>query len=518
MSDSFNILFNGYLPAKDAPFFDELKEMFCPGMKTAILASDKDPVDLAIHCPNVVRAVEDIIKRHGRNFISDPDEKTTKSLKKGAIKEEIISKAEEAISQRMELIKDCLEIPKKDENSEVEEKVISLLKIAALYHDIGKKIRSANHPRLGINILRHSNENAKTKLINCLAIDAKENQKAKDHRFSLVCSIVEHHDKFGVVSTGEASLAIFSDILYFRSDKNAEQGIKKNITAVMLVNLADIAAVCKTDIDKKIKITAQELVYKILENKTTDNKGNYKKLLDICKNKDLFLGLNVDKITNILDDWNDLVESTEIVDWDRTKLREYLIRLDQNPYRTIKRIIRLIKECCYTTNCDPLLISVSETDVESTLISFFGSHQFQDFCLKFAYVAKMDYGLKFFKGIVCRCVRNETNTESTEKDGWLKLNGVEQKKLKSWPNEKKQAIINKVSKIFIQVISEIIRRYNSMFELKLESAYRLGLQMRNLTEDAKVREDILDYLCVKDDKEHVALTWIADEVTFWSMD
>jgi hypothetical protein len=427
-----------------------------------------------------------------------------------------ISKTEEAISNKMELIKECLEISKKDETSE--DKVLSFLKIAALYHDIGKEIRSANHPRLGFNILRHSNQAEQTEMIKHLVMDDKEDPKSREHRFSLICSIVEHHDKFGVVSTGEGSLAIFSDILYFRSDESAKAGIRKNITSVMLITLADIAAVCGQDIDEKDKRTAQELVFKLFENKSTDHKTTYGRLLDIWRDPNSFMGLNFDKVTNVLEDWKELIDATKDAHWDRTELREYLIRKDQNPYRTIKRIIRLIKECCYTTGCEELLPFISETNIESILISIFGSHQFQNFCIKFAYIVKMDYGLKFFKGIVCACVRRETKTENTEKDGWLKINKAEQEKINSWSLKEKQDIINRVSKIFIKIIREIIHRYNSMFELKLESAYRFGLQMRNLTEDANVRKNILDYLCVFEDKENVALTWIADEVTFWSMD
>jgi hypothetical protein len=42
--------------------------------------------------------------------------------------------------------------------------------------------------------------------------------------------------------------------------------------------------------------------------------------------------------------------------------------------------------------------------------------------------------------------------------------------------------------------------------------------MRDLTADPKIRESIIDLLCWQDSKDHVALTWIADEVTIWSMD
>jgi len=522
LSDKF---INDYLPAYGIPFFNDLKDMFCPGMKTANLPSDKDPVDLAIHCPNVIRCLEDIFKNDGQNIVRDSQDKIHQETKKTITKikekksneEREKSKAAKLISKHMDDIKACLGISEDDETSE--DKVFSILKIAALYHDIGKKIRPANHPRLGVNILRHSDQHEQEEMIkHFVTTDDKKNSKSNEHRFSSICSIVDHHDKFGVVSTGEASVAIFSDILYFRSDENAMAGIKKNITSIMLITLADIAAVCSQYLDEKDKRTAQKLVFEFLENESSDHKKTCTKLHKIWLKRESFIGLNFDKVTNILEDWKELIDATKEAHWDRTALREYLIHKDQNPYRTIKRIIRLIKECCYTTNCEELLPYIFETDVESTLISIFGSHQFKDFCAKFAYIVKMDYGLKFFKGILCACVRKKTETVNTEKDGWLKLNKDEQQKINSWDPKEKRDIINSVSKKFIKIIREIIYRYNSMFELKLESAYRFGLQMRNLTEDANVRKNILDYLCILNDKEEVALTWIADEVTFWSMD
>ena len=46
---------------------------------------------------------------------------------------------------------------------------------------------------------------------------------------------------------------------------------------------------------------------------------------------------------------------------------------------------------------------------------------------------------------------------------------------------------------------------------------RFGFQMRGLTLDAAVRDAIVNLLCIQENKEHVALTWIADEVPLWSM-
>ena len=491
----FSIEFTeNFLPGVNAPFYSNLEELFC---------ARKMP-DLAIHCPNVIRCIGDIMSNYGRNL-----DKKNHGNAGGDIELRIL--------EEMPAINKCLEISR----SELSSKALESLQVAALYHDIGKVIRQANHPRLGVNILRNMNDEERAKLVDGLVMKGDTNSKSHEHRFSLLCSIVDHHDKFGVVSTGEGSLAIFSDILYFRSDAETINGVKKNITSVMLLNLADIAAVCTADKDKQNR--AAELVSSILKDRSLIKSKEYEELLNIWKDNDSYLGLSFEKVSNILDDWKALLFAIDdkTVLGDRTRLREYLIRLDQNSYKTIRRIIRIISECCYTTNSNALLPYISETEVESILVSSFGAHQFQDFCIKFAYIVKMDYGLKFFKGIVCACIRAKICTldNQAEKGDWLKLNHEEKEKLNNLTNDEMQNIIKRIAKIFIQVVSGIILRYSSILDLKIESSYRFGLQMRTLTEDINVRERILRYLCsVDENKDHVALTWIADEVTFLSMD
>jgi len=387
----FSIEFtNSYLPCKDIPFSDLIEEIFCS-------QNLRDITDLSIHCPNIIRSIEDILVNNGRNFISNKQKDYAKDI-------------ELQISHKMSEIDECL----KANNAKLREEIIEILKVAALYHDIGKVIRKDNHPRLGVNILRNMYEGERSNMVKKLVMNSDSQNTKSEHRFQLLCSIVEHHDKFGVVSTGEGSLALFSDILYFRSDEKAIAGIKKNITSVMILNLADIAAVCTADDDTKKR--ASDLVTAILNDRSLLKSHEYDELCKIWNDENSYYGLRYEKVTNILEDWKELIDVTKHISGNRTKLREHLMRLDQNPARTMKRIIRLIKESCYATECNSLLEWVTETDVESTLVSFFGSHQFLDFCVKFAYIVKMDYGLKFFKGIVCACVRKKI--DSSDSTDW----------------------------------------------------------------------------------------------------
>lgn len=134
---------------------------------------------------------------------------------------------------------------------EIQAKTVEFMKRCALYHDVGKKFHKDNHPQLGANLMRHGSATDAEKLLGYLIQKGTKQDDHKYNRFALLVSVVQHHDKFGVVGTGEGGLSIFADIPYFGSDVMHLAGVKKNVTAVMLLNLADAAAVCP---DKSVAV------------------------------------------------------------------------------------------------------------------------------------------------------------------------------------------------------------------------------------------------------------------------
>jgi putative nucleotidyltransferase with HDIG domain len=408
-------------------------------------------------------------------------------------------------------------------------KTTELLKVAALYHDIGKCIRRANHPRIGANIIRNYDEAESENLVNHLVYtDESDDTPKKYNRFTLISSIIEHHDKFGVVSTGEGGLPIFSDILYFTSNKGAIEGIKKNVTSVMLVNLADIAAVNTSGKEKH----SVELVRKIstfntdekTENNIKSKKILMKELEDIFKNKDSCLGLSTQKVTNVLQDWKILLQAITDVEGDRTHLKTRLLEIEQNPSRTIYRILRLLKESAITSNVDSLLKHMTPTIVESVLVSTLGPYRFQTFCEELATIVKFDYGLNFFKAILCATIRNKIhpNYVITFNDknnwDWKKISNDEESILNKMDNKQQSELTRIITTLFVKVIESLVGRYENILQSYTSNARRFGFQMRDLTLDKKIRDSIIDLLCIQNSKDSVALTWIADEVTIWSMD
>lgn len=505
-----NSLFtNSYFPRKDSeiPFGKILNDVFfCP---------IKDNEDYPIHGPNVVRFIVALVDNDFANDVGLlQDDKGACRRTYGGYHPKILS---------------CLGINPQD-NEEID-RVTELLKVAALYHDIGKQIRRANHPQIGVNLIRHYNEAESEKLVEHLVYeDEAQETPSKRNRFTLISSIIEHHDKFGVVSTGEGAMPIFSDILYFTSNKGAIDGIKKNVTSVMLVNLADIAAVNTSSMKKRSLLLAKNI--RNFRNddppdeefKDSNEENILKELEEIYRHEKSCLGLAVSKVVNVLEDWELLINAITEAGGDRTQLKRKLLEIEQNPTRAIQRILRLLKESTVTGNGPSLTDFMTPTSVESILVSTLGPYRFQSFCEQLATIVKFDYGLDFFKAVMCAVTRKKLYENyaisSNDEFGldWKRLSDQEKFKINSLTNKEQSELARIITTIFIKVLDSLVARYENVLTTSASNPRRFGFQMRDLTFDEKIRGSIIDLLCIKEMKDSIALTWITDEVTIWSLD
>jgi hypothetical protein len=505
------------LPANEVPFGDMLNAVF--------FRPRKDNEDYPIHGPNVIRFVEAFV---------DGDLHNEPGLLKGKVSRtrDIFSRYYPDI---MEALEAGLEI---DRAKESRQRVTELLKTAALYHDIGKFVRRANHPQIGSNLIRNYSEIDTRRLIDTLVYSGEDPKTpAKYNRFSLIGSIVQHHDKFGVVSTGEGGLPIFSNILYFTSDETTISGIKKNITSVMLMNLADIAAVNSADEEKKQKalelanaVGCQRRGEKVPRNLPQKSEPELlDEIIEICREPESCLGVDYLKVKNVLSDWEILIKSvcSPDVNGNRVQLKLHLLKLERNPTRAIQRILRLLEECAITTRAPFLLNYLTPTSVESVLVGILGAHQFQTFSEQLATIVKLDYSLNFFQAVMCACVRKELHDnyklEDNEINNWQphRLTEEEEENFeKDVPpdNTRVTDLANKITILFVRVLNELVSRYAGVLDSNSPNPRRFGFQMKDLTGDKKILDTIIDLLCIKEHKDPIALTWIVDEVTIWSMD
>jgi hypothetical protein len=511
-----------YFPVAGAPFGDILERVF--------FAPIDENSDYPIHGPNVIRFTKALLESE----FEAP----------GLLRREEVDRTKFLYRHSYRDIMNALEAGGDDEERRVKE----LLMIAALYHDIGKSIRRSNHPQIGANLIRTFVAGEQTKLVDALAHEGEsQSSESKHNRFSLISSIIQHHDKFGVVSTGEGGLPIFSDVLYFNSGMKTIPGVVKNITSVMLLNLADIAAVCTAprDVILEVKKLANEVgrmrgLLATLSSATDaataaaagivtqDNpssagsqmNGEGPILEELCRRvatPSYCLGLNYSKMNNVLDDWRTIVAAItdDRVRGDRVELKLRLLDLERNPSRAIRRILRLLRESAEVSGAAALARFVTPTTVESVLVGTLGANQFQTFAEQLSTVVKLDYGLAFFRAVLCGCVRQRLDVG--DQGPWNRLSPQEQVKLAGMDEADLSTLADRITILFVRVVASLVSRYVGVLSYTPSNPRRFGFQMRDLTSDDRTRGAIIGLL-LRQEKEPIALNWISDEVTIWSMD
>lgn len=496
-------------PNRDIPFSKLLDRLF--------FDPQSDESDFPIHGPNVVRCVAELVDmRPGRPMAGH-------ALGRDAGAHFSFMKAhDDVMAALLEMnVQAYREAPGDAE------KVKDLLRVAALYHDLGKVIRRANHPPLGANLLRGSNEAAAHALLDYLVHAEEEPQTPSRHeRFSLIASVIQHHDKYGVVGTGEAALPIFSDIPYYRSERGKLPSIKKNVTSVMLVNLADIAAVCTAPANERA--AACELARAVGQARRSQDAdtelARLEDLATLTAQDNCFLGLDKARLDRVLGDWMLLMKAIDTTEGDRTQLKARLVDIEQNPARAVQRILRLLQVAATRCGATALLGHLSPTSVENVLVGTLGPHRFERFCRQLAVAAKFDYGLDFFSAIMCACIRKNLNRRYTTAGDadfpttWKTLTTAERNKLKRLDGTSAIRLAGRITSIVTNVLGSLLARYEEVLDCSSANPSRFGFLLSGLTLDEQVRRAILDPLCCREDMDPLALTWIADEVTVWTMD
>ena len=215
------------------------------------------------------------------------------------------------------------------------------LAVAALYHDIGKIIQRERHPTIGYYHLQHSPDQAALRSMFRTELD-----------HWLFLHIIRHHDVFGVVSTGEGSLAALVDLIPLREMSEAERlGI---FHLFLRINLADIAGTIQVSESK-------------VQHMMTDLRRAAAAMPAGGKGTTPTPGL---------------------------AFREALIEADTGVGRAVARIQRLLAEPGLAAYQDPGLDIV----IERELMAIQGSNVRQ-FANTFSHVCKLDYLLRFVRAL-----------------------------------------------------------------------------------------------------------------------
>jgi hypothetical protein len=213
--------------------------------------------------------------------------------------------------------------------------------VAALYHDIGKIIQRDRHPTIGYYHLQYSPEQGALRDMFRTELD-----------HWLFLHIIRFHDVFGVVSTGEGSLAALVDLIPMREMSEAERlGL---MHLFLRINLADIAGT-----------------------------------VPVREAKILHMMADLRRAASAMPSGGKGTRPTEGL-----AFREALIEADTSVGRAVARIQRMLAEPGLPEYQDPGLDIV----IERELMAIQGSNVRQ-FAQTFSHVCKLDYLLRFVRAL-----------------------------------------------------------------------------------------------------------------------
>ena len=222
--------------------------------------------------------------------------------------------------------------------------VKTFLRVAALYHDIGKYINTDRHPTIGWYLVSSMYPDERAKLQTMLTRT----------ELRTLLTIIRDHDKFGVLSSGEASLPLLASTTNLMQEEVKIQ--EQRLTALMLVSMADMSASFP---------------------------------LDSCV------------ASIVMQDWNRFIKALENAWGDRGRLLPYVVQEARQYESTVERIRRLL--LTVSRDDSGQWEAINDKELISDVLKTTFTNRIDVFCEDFALVAKLDYSLRFFRLVVQEC-------------------------------------------------------------------------------------------------------------------
>ena len=341
-----------------------------------------------------------------------------------------------------------------------------LLRIAALYHDIGKLISTDYHIIRGVRYMRDVKDSWRNEIENLF-------DNVNDSRD--FWSLIRHHDIFGCLCTGEASMPALSDIVSWSVDQITpnEKSEFAYISYLAWLNIADI----------------DSTLLKILGGITTVEAYRY------------------------LSDWeelkNYLVDSRGTpITVNRNEFKNWTLDVSKYPHSTIRRITRLVASCYRKEMSSIAPESDIKAIVEEELRSLLGS-RIESFCFCFARFCKLDYGLRFFHLLMRDSLLEENLLERSDNSGNTEIpKEVRHTNINSKESNIK-ALRNMVKNTCL-VLHRLVEDYGDLVVGDMNSSPLLMVDMSGL-----MRPEATGWAICRALKESPsrALGWITDEVS-----
>lgn len=375
------------------------------------------------------------------------------------------------------------------ENEQEREFSVALLRAAALYHDVGKTISSDHHVSRGVHLMRDVSEDYRRSVENGLFSTFKERRD--------FWALLRHHDIYGCLCTGEASLpALFDMVSWSGSERKEPTPLNKRPVAYLsylaLLNIADSDS-------------------SLLFNPNTQLKGIT--TVEVCR----YL-TDWGKIKGYL--WEEYVKDGDFIK--REQFKNWSLAVASHPEEAIRRITRLVASCYRAEmSGDEVPEAYISRLVEDELQSLHGA-RIEQFCYLFARFCKMDYGLRFFYILMRHALMDPEHrlkrwkrvgarkSPKSRENHFPELDDLEPLRLRSAERKRRREdCLRKVVNRTCLILSRMVEDYGHLVAADQRSSPLLCVVMAGLMTPVSTGWAICRSL---KDAPSRALRWISDEI------
>jgi hypothetical protein len=413
------------------------------------------------------------------------------------------------------------------------------LRLAALYHDIGKIIHRERHGVLGKHLLETLSDDETRELRNVLRNEG-------DDYFPLLIELIGHHDLFGMLCTGEASRPVLLDTLRLKDPvivlgchatlniadiystlkaKNLRMDLRIFQTVledwkftVDLINreMAREPILFQASMEKQLLFYSQQREYAVERIKRmlitsifmiTEVKGMRGTKADYRAMEDA-----VNRISQKNDKSGEPITLEELK-WLAAKVSRRtskaalercieLVEKEQPAAKEISDAVVEVRRECYITQ-DELKVwarKITDDVVFDVLRKRLGSRMV-DFCDSFALVCKFNYTLRFVQMLVLAWIN--------EKVVYLRLHQqlVEPKKVFEYID------VSDLPAVLIEILVRLVDNYQELTYLKGHRQRRIGIELLGITRSSTISNRIIALMLR--DRTNEGVNWIVDEATAW---
>jgi hypothetical protein len=413
------------------------------------------------------------------------------------------------------------------------------LRLAALYHDVGKIIHRERHGVLGKHLLETLSDDETADLRAVLRCDGED-------YFPLFIELIGHHDLFGMLCTGEASRPVLLDTLRLEDPV-------KILGCHATLNIADIYSTLKTKnlrMDLRIFQTVLEdwkFMVDLVKNELSREPILFqtsmeKQILFYSQQREYaaerikrMLVSSIFMITEVRGMWGARADHRAIEDavnriaqkndksdepvtaeelkWlaarvsrkaTRTALESCigLVEKKQPAAREIADAVVDIRRECYISQDELKLWARKITDdvVVDALRKRLGS-RLVDFCDSFALVCKFNYTLRFVQMLVGAWIN--------ERIAFLRLHQqlIDPKKVFEYID------VRELPAILAEILARLVNNYQDLTVQKGQRQRRIGIELLGVTRSTAIANRIIELML--HDRTNEGINWIVDEATAW---